>query len=130
MDIILTAHTYLRLLILTLGALGILRALVSLGTRNAAFARVDEVLSRGYTGALDLQTVVGAILALMLLGQSESVQWIHPLIMLPAVFVAHLGRRFQNRPDRERQKAQLAVYAGSLAIVAVGLAVIGELRLV
>jgi hypothetical protein len=130
MDIILTAHNYLRLLILTLGALGILRALVSLGTRNATFMRVDEVLSQGYTGALDLQVVVGVILALMLVGQSEAVQWIHPIIMLPAVFVAHLGRRYQDRADRERQKAQLAIYAASLGLVAAGLAVIGELRLV
>ena len=132
MDIVfffLTAHTYLRFIVLALGVLGVLRALVSLGTRNATFMRVDEVLSRGYTGALDLQVAVGAILVLIRLGQSVQVMWLHPLLMLPAVFVAHLGRRYQGRPDRERQKAQLAIYAGSLILVALGLAVIGELRL-
>jgi len=130
MDIFfLTAHTYLRFVILALGVLGMLRALVSLGTRNATFMRVDEVLSRGYAGALDLQVAVGAILVLIRLGQSDPVSWLHPIIMLPAVFAAHLGRRYQRRPDRERQKAQLAIYAGSLVLVALGLAVIGELRL-
>ena len=131
MDIFfLTAHTYLRFVILALGVLGMLRALVSLGTRNATFMRVDEVLSRGYAGALDLQVAVGAILVLMRLGQSDHpVSWLHPIIMLPAVVAAHLGRRYQRRPDRERQKVQLAIYAGSLVLVALGLAVIGELRL-
>jgi hypothetical protein len=53
------------------------------------------------------------------------------MIMLPAVFVVHFfGRRLRDRPDRERHKAQLGIYAGSLAIIALGLLVIGELRLI
>lgn len=129
MDFFLTVHAYLRFVILALGVLGGLRALVSLGTRNATFMRVDEMLSRGFSGALDLQMLVGIVLVLSLLGQQASVPWIHPIIMIPAVVVSHLGGRFQNRADRDRQKAQLAIYVGSLLLIVAGLAVIGELRL-
>lgn len=132
MDFVLTAHRYLRFVILALGLLGLLRSLVSLGTREARFMRIDEAFSRGYTGALDLQVLAGAVLIILLLSQAEAVPvaWLHPIIMLPAVVVSHLGRRFRDRPDRDRHKAQLAIYAGSLALIAAGLAVIGELRLI
>ncbi|MGH2592924.1 MAG: hypothetical protein ACRDGG_05365 [Anaerolineae bacterium] len=130
MEFFLVVHRYLRFVILALGILGALRSLVSLGTREARFMRVDEVLNRGYTGALDLQTLVGVVLALLLLGQSAGVPWIHPIIMLPAVIVSHLSRRFRARSDRDRHKAQLGIYVGSLVLIAAGLAVIGQLRLI
>jgi len=130
MEFFLVVHRYLRFVILALGILGVLRSLVSLGTREARFMRVDEVLNRGYTGALDLQTLVGIVLLLLLLGQSADVSWIHPIIMLPAVIVSHLSRRFRVRSDRDRHKAQLGIYVGSLVLIAAGLAVIGQLRLI
>ncbi len=130
MDFVLIAHRYLRFVILALGLLGAARSLVSLGTREARFVRIDEMFSRGYAGALDLQVLAGAALAILLLSQSAPVAWIHPILMLPAVVVSHLGRRFRGRPDRDRHKAQLAIYAGSLALIVAGLAVIGELRLI
>lgn len=130
MEFFQTAHAYLRFVILALGIIGVLRALVSLGTREARFMRVDELLGRGYSGALDLQALVGVVLVLLLMGQSASVPWIHPILMLPAVVVSHFSRRFRDRPDRDRHKAQLGIYAGSLMLIAAGLAVIGELRLI
>jgi hypothetical protein len=130
MDLIQTAHAYLRFVILALGIIGVLRALVSLGTREARFMRLDELLSRGYSGALDLQVLVGVVLVLLRMGQSASVAWIHPIIMLPAVVVSHFSRRFRDRPDRDRHKAQLSIYVGSLILIAAGLAVIGQLRLI
>ncbi|HLF29260.1 MAG TPA: hypothetical protein VJG32_23295 [Anaerolineae bacterium] len=136
MDFFVTMHAYLRFVILALGILGVLRSLVSLGTRAARFMRVDEVLSRGYSGALDLQVLVGVVLVLGLLGLFgqprvvPSSTWIHPLVMLPAVVIAHLGRRFRDRPDHDRHRAQLGLYLISLLFIAAGLAVIGQLRLI
>jgi hypothetical protein len=50
--------------------------------------------------------------------------------MLPAVVVSHLGRRFNERSNRDRHKAQIGIYLGSLALILLGLAVIGQLRLI
>jgi len=130
MDFLLIVHRYLRFVILALGILGALRALVSLGTREARFMRVDEALNRGYSGALDLQTLVGMVLVLLLLAQPDDVPWIHLILMLPAVVISHFSRRFRNRLDRDRHKAQLGIYVGSLLWIAAGLAVIGQLRLI
>lgn len=129
-DFLLVAHRYLRFIILAIGILAALRSLVSLGTREAKFMRLDEALGRVYTGALDLQALAGVALIIFLLSASLPVPWVHPVIMLPAIYIGHLGRRFRDRPDRDRHKAQLGVYAGSLALIAVGLLVIGELRLI
>lgn len=129
-DFLFTLHVYLRFVILALGILGLLRALVSLGTREARFMRVDEMLSRGFSGALDLQALVGFAIVVLLLGQTGDIQWLHPLIMLPAVIVSHLGGRFRASGDRDRHKAQLAVFAGSLSLIVAGLAVIEQLRLI
>ena len=49
--------------------------------------------------------------------------------MIPAIVVAHLSRRFAAQPDRTRHQRQLAIYLGSLALIAIGLAVIGQLSL-
>jgi hypothetical protein len=130
MDFFLIAHAYLRFVILAVGILGGLRSLVSLGTRDAQFMRVDEMLNRGFGGALDLQVLIGIVLVILLMGQPAEVPWIHPIIMAPAVVLAHLGVRFRNRSDRDRHKAQLAIYVGSLSLILAGLAVIGQLRLI
>ena len=129
-DFLLTVHSFLRFVILVVGVAGVLRSLVSLGTREAKFARVEEVFSRAYSGALDLQTLAGAALVVLLSGQSREVQWIHPIFMLPAVVVSHLGRRFTERSNRDRHKAQIGIYLGSLALILLGLAVIRQLRLI
>jgi len=55
--------------------------------------------------------------------------WIHPIVMIPAIVVAHLSRRFAALPDRQRHQRQLAIYLGSLALIVIGLAVIGQFAL-
>jgi len=125
----LTVHRYLRFVILAFGVLGVLRSLVSLNTREPKFMRIDEVMSRAFSGALDLQTLAGIVLILLLPGEGRSIAWLHPILTLPAVVAAHLGRRFRDRPDRDRLTAQLILYVASLALIALGLAVIGQLRL-
>ena len=76
-----------------------------------------------------MQLLVGLLLVLAALTLQQRVTWIHPIIMIPAVIIAHLSRRFAAQPDRKRHQAQLAIYLGSLALVAIGLAVIGQLVL-
>lgn len=130
MDFFLTAHRYLRFVILAVGIIGVLRSMVGLGSREALFVRVDRMLMRLYIGALDLQLVAGVVLAVLLLNESQTVPWIHLLIMLPAIFVAHLNRRYREWENRDRHGAHLRIYLISLGLIALGLAVIGQLRLI
>jgi len=130
MDFFLTVHRYLRFVILAVGILGVLRSVVSLGSREALFVRVDKLLMRLYIGALDLQLVAGVVLAVLLLTESQVVPWIHLFLMLPAIFVAHLNRRYREWENRDRHAAHLRIYLISLGLIALGLLVIGQLRLI
>ena len=130
MEFFLVAHRYLRFVILVIGILAALRCLVSLGTRESMFMRLDQALSRVFSGALDLQLLAGAALVVTALSEARTVPWFHPIIMLPAVVVSHMSRRFRTRPDRERHRAQLGIYAGCLALIALGLLTIGQLKLI
>jgi len=122
-------HGMLRWLILSLAVFGAARSFVSALSVSARFARLDLGVSRAYAALLDLQLLIGVLLVLAALTLQQAVLWLHPLIMIPAVVIAHLGRRFAAQPDRKRHQAQLAIYLGSLALVAIGLAVIGRLYL-
>jgi hypothetical protein len=122
-------HSMLRWLILSLAVFGVARSFVSMLSVSARFTRLDLGVSRVYTVLLDIQLLVGILLVLAALTMQQPVPWIHPIIMIPAIVIAHLSRRFAAQPDRKRHQAQLAIYLGSLALIVIGLAVIGRLAL-
>lgn len=128
-DTLIYIHSVLRWLVLSLAVFGAARSFVSMLSVSARFTRLDLGVGRAYAVLLDVQLLVGILLVLAALNLQQPVPWIHPLIMIPAIVIAHLSRRFAARPDRQRHQAQLAVYLGSLALVVVGLAVIGQLYL-
>ena len=119
-------HSMLRWLVLSLAVFGAARSFVSMLSVSARFSRLDLGVSRAYAGLLDFQFLLGILLIVGALTLQEALPWIHPIIMIPAVVIAHLGRRYAARPDRTRHQAQLAIYLGSLALVAIGLTVIGQ----
>ena len=122
-------HGALRWLILSLAVFGVARSFVSMLSVSARFSRLDLGVSRAYAILLDLQLLVGVLLVLAALTLQQTVPWIHPIIMIPAVVIAHFSRRFAAQPDRKRHQAQLGIYLGSLALVMAGLAVINQLYL-
>jgi hypothetical protein len=122
-------HSVVRWLILSLAVFGAARSFVSMLSVSARFARLDVGVSRVYAVLLDGQLAVGVLLVLAALTVQQAVPWLHPISMIPAVVIAHLGRRFAAQPDRKRHQVQLALYLGSLALIAIGLAVIGQLGL-
>jgi hypothetical protein len=128
-DTLIYIHSALRWLILSLAVFGAARSFVSMLSVSARFSPLDVGVSRAYAVLLDLQLLVGVVLVLAALTLQQPVPWIHPIIMIPAIVIAHLSRRFAGRPDRNRHQAQLAIYLGSLALVVLGLAVIGQLYL-
>jgi hypothetical protein len=126
---LLAIHSFVRWLILSLALFGTARSFVSMLSVSARFTRLDVGVSRAYAGLLDLQLLLGVLLVLGAVTLQDIIPWIHPIIMIPAVVVAHLGRRFAAQPDRKRHQRQLAIYLGSLALIVIGLAVINQLFL-
>jgi uncharacterized membrane protein YphA (DoxX/SURF4 family) len=126
---LLTIHSFIRWLILSLALFGAARSFVSMLSVSGRFTRLDAGVSLAYAGVLDLQFLLGILLVLGALTLQETIPWIHPIVMIPAIIVAHLSRRFAAQPDRQRQQRQFAIYLGSLALIVAGLAVIGQLAL-
>jgi hypothetical protein len=128
-DSLLTIHSLVRWLILSLALFGVARSFVSMLSVSGRFTRLDVGVSRAYAGLLDFQLLLGILVVLGAVALQETVPWIHPIIMIPAVVIAHLSGRFAAQPDRQRHQRQLAIYLGSLALIVSGLAVIGQLYL-
>ncbi len=128
-DTLLAIHSTLRWFILSLAVFGVARSFVSTLSVSARFSKLDLGVSRAYAVLLDLQVLVGVLLVLAVSALQQAVPWLHPIIMIPAVVIAHLSRRFAAQPDRKRHQAQLAIYLGSLALIVAGLAVVGQLSL-
>jgi hypothetical protein len=122
-------HGLVRWIILSFALVGAARAFISMLSVSGKFTRLDQGLSNAYSGLLDLQGLVGILLIVAALSLSTTVPWVHLIVMLPAIGVSHLNRRFRAQPDRTRQQRQLVIYLGSLALVAIGLAVINQLYL-
>ena len=122
-------HSVVRWLILSLAVFGTARSFVSMLSVSARFTRLDLGVSRAYAVVLDVQALVGVLLVLAALTLQQLVPWVHPIIMIPAIVIAHLSRRFATQPDRKRHQAQLGIYLGSLVLIVAGLAVIGQLSL-
>jgi len=120
-----TIHGDLRWIFGLVALLGIARAAYGL-LRSAHYSHLDARLAFTYSMLLDLQALYGIGLILYLaLGKfslETTVNWIdwHPVWMLAAVAVGHLGSRWKSAPDRTRFQVQLAVYAASLVLIAVG----------
>jgi hypothetical protein len=128
-NLLLGIHGIVRWFILSLAVVGAARSFVSIFTRDAKFMRLDVGLSNAYSGVLDLQGLVGVLLIIAALILKTDVPWIHVIIMLPAIVVGHLARRFRDRPDRVRHQVQLSIFIGSLILIVIGLAVINQLYL-
>ena len=121
-----TIHGELRWIFAIVAVLGLARTIYGLA-RSSDFSALDGRLAMAYSMLLDLQALYGIGLILYLglskLGSFEAtINWVdwHPIWMLSAVVVGHLGARWKKAPDRTRFRAQLAVYAVSLILIVVG----------
>jgi hypothetical protein len=120
-----TIHGELRFLFAFIAVVGIAWTVIGL-IRNRAFSPLDQRLALSYSVLLDLQALFGIGLLLYLtfgkLDLRGALNWVgwHPVWMLGAVFVGHMGARWRGAPAQTRFRAQLAVYLISLALIAIG----------
>jgi hypothetical protein len=121
-----TIHGELRWIFALVAVIGIVRMIYGLA-RNSHFSAFDSRWALVYSILLDLQALYGILLILYLafveLGSLRAtINWIgwHPVFMLAAVVVGHLGPRWKDAADSKRFQTQLGVYLLSLALIAAG----------
>lgn len=118
---VISLHNLLRWLILAAGAVAIIRAVWGwLGALD--FARADNVLGQVYTGLMDLNVLVGIIVLIQRWGAITRQAEIHPVIMILAAVVAHVGQRMgRQRQGKMRHLTQGGGVLVSLVLVLMGI---------
>ena len=126
MNILLTAHSGLRWLVLLIALIAIIKFLLGWLTRSP-FKGMDRGLMSGYSGLLDLQSVLGIIFLLWngFTGAGfPRYRLEHGLIMIVAAGVAHLSSRWKNAEDAVRFRNNLFLIVASLVLVLIGIAIL------
>ena len=119
LELLLNLHSVLRWLVLlvSLAALGFALAAA---IRNRRWDALSERFSMLFPVALDIQVLVGVLV--WVLGQRWSgdpiLGWLHPVAMLGAVGLAHVGRRRSDNERESRLKGrQAAIFFGASLLV-------------
>ena len=124
MNFILTTHSWLRWLIVIVGAVAVVKFAVG-WLRGGKFTGMDRGLSSGFSGLMDLQVLTGLIFLLWtgLTGAGFPVLRIeHAFTMLISAVIAHLPMRWREAADGLRFRNSLLAILGALALVYLGVA--------
>lgn len=124
-DLLREVHSVLRwvVLLLALGA-------IVLAVLSAAASRPWDALSDRsamfFTIAMDVQVLIGVILWALEArwsGQDPSLSWLHPLLMVGAVGLAHVGRARSDRAASDTSRGRQAALFFGLSLLLVLVAI-------
>ena len=119
-DAVVTLHSWVRWIILAVGLLAVLRGLWG-WWRNLAFASTDNALGAAFTGLIDLNVLVGAVLLIVRWSNPNRPSLLHPVFMILAAVVAHGGRVLARRyTDSGRHQWQSLSLLASLVLILIG----------
>jgi hypothetical protein len=110
MELIVTLHNIWRWVVLLVG-LGATALAVMSATGARPWDGVSDRLSFFFTLAMDIQLLIGVVVWIGQQrwdGSDTFLSYIHPLLMLAAVALAHVGRARSDRADGSRTKGQQA----------------------
>jgi hypothetical protein len=136
--IVLALHNLLRWLVLALGIWALLRAYVG-WARSVAWSPLDRRAGLLFTIAFDIQFLLGLLLYFALSGLTQAAladfsgamasadlrffALDHPLLMLAAVILAHVGSALSRKASQDRARHRRAAIFYTLSLVAVLLAI-------
>src|SRR3954452_10060503 len=121
MEILVTIHSVWRYVVLVtaIGALA-LAAMAFLGSRQ--WDPLTDRLSLFFTIAMDVQVVVGLLVWITAAADVRNdtfLNVVHPIVMIVAVGLAHVGRVRSDRAAGSRDKGRMATlfFGGSLLLI-------------
>jgi heme A synthase len=117
-NIIAPTHRILGETMLLIALVGVIFAIVGL-VRKKELEKPERIFAIVYSGLLDLQALLGLVFYFLLPGPVRPTI-LHPILMVLAVVVVHIERRWQSSPVPTRHWAQLGIYGLSLLLVFAG----------
>jgi len=124
MEWVVTLHSYWRWVVLLLGLAAIVLALMSaFGSRP--WDSTSDRVSLFFTIAMDIQLLIGIVVWISEQAWSKDVVigWLHPLAMIGAVALAHVGRVRADRAASDHDKGRQAALFFVLSFVVILIAI-------
>lgn len=117
-------HSLVRWAVVAVGVIAAVRAVMVMSGQSSS--KMDRGLMSGFTGLMDLNVLIGAILIISL-GEWEMVQIEHAVTNIIGVAVAHIFVARAKKIDDPKRKAQfhLLGVVVSLLIIVVGVSLVG-----
>lgn len=127
MDILLTIHSIVRWAIILVAVVAVIKFAVG-WLRGGQFGGMDRGLTAGFSGLMDLQGALG--LALLVWGGLAGdgfplYRILHAAVMILAIGASHQPLRWKTAPDQLRYRNSALITLGALALVFVGIAMLG-----
>ncbi len=122
-DVLVEIHNYWRWAVLLLGLASIVLAILAAVGRYKWDTVTDRV-TLFFTIALDIQVLLGIIIWVLGARWGEIyLGYIHPIAMLVAVAVAHIGRARAERANTSEERGRTAAifFVASLVIIAIAI---------
>jgi hypothetical protein len=120
MEWVATLHSYWRWVVLLVGVAAIIFALLAM-TGNRPWDALADRLALFFTISLDIQVLIGLVVWVTQQRWSGDLflGYIHPLAMLAAVALAHIGRTRADRASDSREKGRFATlfFVGSFVVI-------------
>jgi hypothetical protein len=124
MEWVVDLHSIWRWVVLIAAVIAIvLAALAAMGTRP--WDSLSDRFSFFFTVALDVQVLIGLVIWIFNQAWTRDafIAFVHPILMLAAVAIAHVGRTRSERAndDRSRGRTALIFFVVSLIVVIVAI---------
>lgn len=124
MEWVVTLHSYWRWVVLLIGLAAIVLALMSASGKRPWDSMSDRT-SFFFTIAMDIQFLIGVVVWISEQRWASDIVfgWLHPLAMLGAVALAHIGRARADRTVEDRDKGRQAAlfFVASFVVILIAI---------
>lgn len=123
MNILLKSHQHFRWIVVLVAIIAVLGFLVTWLQRKDS--KLDRILMAIFTGCLDLQWLMGAILFVLTATSSGLTRkhWEHAFTLTLALVLAHVSAKWKSAPTAIRARNYLFITLGVIVLIVAGVAV-------
>ncbi len=130
-EILVTLHSWWRWVVLVVAAITVIKMLVG-WLASQKWARLDDQLGMIFTITIDIEVLLGILVWIMLQAWTRDMAaaFEHPLTMLLAVIVAHVGRSRARKAadDRAKFRTSAIFYTVSFVLILAGVFLVTSVR--
>lgn len=124
-EFLINFHSIFRWVVL-LAAVGAIALAVMSATGSRPWDALSDRVSLAFTIAMDIQLLIGLVLWVVEQRWSISdapLTWAHPLLMIAAVGLAHVGRERADKAQGDKQRGRTAAlfFGASLLVVLIAI---------